>query len=192
LTKFLESKQPKSADGQNSEAGNGENPQEAEAKPGFQDQLVLGDEKLQEIVKKLANVPLIGGFIVSFLKLAPSTLKTLNINANPSLDLSNLGTFLQGQNMSKTPEELKKIDAKAKDLLKKNYEIQSVGEMEVLAHTKMKDFVKPDFLKGNPGKFDKKRYDTFVVGLNKNGADKVTNDQTVFEFFLTKVESWQK
>jgi|GEM_PF-6278604 len=189
LVKFTESK-AKSADvpkdpnaptDPNAAPADAENPAVPEAKPGPVDAAVMGDPKLQEIVKKLGKIPLIGGFILGIFQLAPSTLKTLGINVS-----SDLGDFFKGQNTPKTPEQLAEIDKKAKSLLKDKFKIQSISELKNLADTKLKDF-----LKKRPEDFDKKRYDAFVTALKKNDAEKVTDDQKTFEFFLTKIDTWK-
>lgn len=151
-----------------------------EDKPGFIDQAVLGDSKLGQIVKDLATkVPLIGGFILSAF-LAPSTLKALGISAP-----KDLGEFFKANNAPKTPEQLKVIEEKAKKILKDQFKIDSVTEMELLAKTPVKDF-----LKQKPTDFDQKKYEAFVAALKKNGATDTT-DKKVFEYVLLKVEEWK-
>lgn len=153
---------------------------EAEDKPGFLDSAVLGDSKLGKIVKDLATkVPLVGGFILSAF-LAPSTLKKLGISAP-----TDLSGFFKANNIQKTPEQLKQLEAKARQLLKDQLKIESVDEMEILSKTTVKDFIK-----AKPEKFDQKHYDALVMLLKKNGATETT-DKKVFEFILLKVEEWK-
>ncbi len=160
-------------------AANPENAEE-EDKPGFLDSAVLGDSKLAKIVVDMAkNVPLIGGFILSAF-LAPSTLKKLGINAP-----TGLGDFLKANGTPKTPEQLKETETKAKKLLKEQFKIEKVEELDALSKMEVKDF-----LKKKPDDFDQERYDKFVTALKKNGANDST-DKKVFEYVLSKIDDWK-
>lgn len=151
-----------------------------EDNPGFLDSAVLGDEKLGKIIKDFAaKVPLIGGFLLGAF-LAPSTLKKLGVSAPTSLD-----GFLKANGAPKTPEQLKEYEAKAKKILKDQFKIESVTELEILSKTSVKDF-----LKQKPEQFDQKKYETLTAALKKNEATETT-DKKVFEYVLLKIDTWK-
>jgi hypothetical protein len=153
--------------------------QEPEDPPGFLDMIVLSDPKLMQIAKDLAaKVPFIGSFLLSSY-LHSSTLQQLGLKK------TGLQDFFKKNNVQKTPEQTKEIEAKAKKLLKDQFKIEKMSELDLLSKISVKDF-----LKAKPADFEQEKYDTFVAALKKNDA-KDTTEQKVFEFILLNVEKWK-
>lgn len=157
---------------------------------GMLDQLVQKSDpstlqKIGDVVKSIiSKIPLIGGLIAGAF-FSKKTLDKLGVKGSTGFSLDNLFG-------AKTPEEAKEKEKKAKTILRRDFQIEKVEELEVLSLTPVKDFLKPDFLAKNPGKFDPKRYEKFVQALKRNGADAATDEKVkVFEFVITKTDEWK-
>ena len=159
---------------------------EPEEKEGVLDAAVQGDSKLGDMVKKfISKIPLIGGLIAGAF-FSKKTLEKLGIKPSS-------GSFLSNLLGAKTPEDAKEKEKKAKEILKSEFEIEKVEELELLSTSALKDFLKPDFLDKHKGKIDPKHYAKFVEALNRNGAKDITDDNVkVFEFVITKSGEWKK
>ncbi len=160
-----------------------------EEQPDGFDELVVGTEELQTVAKHLAQLPLIGGFILSSI-LAPKTLRDMGIKT----EALSLGSFFNFLKTPKTPVQLKKIEKTSKDFLAKHFQIKTVGdvgklsEMDVLSGLTVKSFLEnpPDILKK-----DKSRYDKLVAAVKAKGGTTGTTGK-VFDFVFEKIAKEEK
>jgi hypothetical protein len=116
--------------------------------------------------------------------LAPKTIRALGITAPTSL-----ADFFKANHSPKTPEQEEAAKKKVEAILKDQFKIEGLSEIEILSKTSVKDF-----LKQKPPKFDdQKKYDALKTALNKNGAEATeTEEKNVFDFIILKADQWKK
>ncbi len=166
-------------------------PAEEYEPPGIGDAVLktmMGNAKIAESFKKLAELPFVGGFLLS-LFFSKKALKAVEINIQ---DMK-LDGLLQGLTQNQKVE----IQENVRKVMIKNFKLKETdtAEMFILANednSKGQKVSVADFLKNCPNGFNTEKWKDICKQLNDRGAAK-TDQRTVMGFmldYLKKHPSW--